>query len=618
METSPNISKGGKDVNQSECQIPGEEELDDALCNKDPNANWGTEPNFNLNLNLTSSRNPCPVTETSKRHGGTKKDEGNKGSGKSAVKVAVIKETGKWATTVKTTLMSQGEKDDPSRQKSKIPALSRSPTAERPVNSRGEQRLKSPNPKHTPTLSPKTHTHSSMAASPKPNRLGQTTTASSLTTAEGLKTQRAEPASILNRKPQTNDMTAKSINKVMSQKIQSGRKEDGGRESILKTQSPQTRHAPVNPNVHSQKGDTKITSPKPTNQTPTLTGKTLKPDLGSTTVKSNEQASRDTGTHNSAMSSISPKLQNQRVEKALLSTKTLQQSSLSPNSSTQRKVTGTRSSDRLDTKENLGSNDSSSGCLLKTSSKSSTNSKATTVTTDSLDSQSGNHLKVSPHSNTTSGSKDSLDSKSGSTSKTSLGSKDSLDSKTGSNSKASSDSKTGMGSRDSLDSKTTTENKGNKSGLDSKTAMVSKSGLGSKDDPSKTQSPSASFNPRCIPNIKLVSESNFSSGSDVLSNSKPGLVQLTSTPALVATGPKKNHDVSVFSTSSGHNDNNLTGSTPGSASRSPGPGKSLGSIPSGPSREVLKSPGSAPGNYLYTFKGSKPPKLTFADLLIFS
>lgn len=617
METSPNVSKRGKGVNQSESPIPGEAGLEDDLCNSDLNANWGTEPNFNLNLNLTSPSNPRTPTETLKLHGGTKKDEGNTGGGKSGVKVTVNKEMGKWASTVKTTLMSQGEKDDPTQQKSKIPALSRSPTAESSANSRGEQRLKSPNPKHTPTLSPKTHTHSSTAASPKPHRLEPTTVASCPTTAERLKTQRAESASVLSPKPHTpqpNETTSKSTNKVTGQKIKPNRKEDGGRESSLKKQLQQTLHVPVNPNTHSQKGNTnKITSPKPASRTPTLAGKIHKPDPATTTVNSNEQASRESRTH-CETSSINPKLQSQRAETALLGTKNPQQSSLSPKLTTQKH--------------------SSAGSLSKNSSKTSSNSKATTVTMDSLDSQSGNHLKASPHSKTTAGSRDSLDSKSGSTSKTSWGSKDSLDSKTGSSSKASSDSKAGMGSRDSLESKTTTEIKVNKTGLDSKTAVSSKSGLGSKDDPDP---PSVSFNPRWSPSFKHGPESNFSSSSAVLSSSNPDPIHLTSKPALIGSGSDKNHDVSVFSSSSGNNDNILSGFStkpspnarsesdscksgpvrsssksaladlssslalsprPGSASRSPSPGKNLGSVPSGPSREVLRSPSSAPGNYL--------------------
>lgn len=605
METSPNLSKHGKGVNRSESQTPEEAGLVDDLCISDLNDNWGAEPNFNLNLNLTSPSNPRPPTEALKLHGGTTKDEGNTGGGKS-----VNKEIGKWASTVKTAL-SQGEEDDSTRQKSRLPALCRSPTAETSVNRRGEQRLKSPNSKDTPTLPPKTHTQS-----PQPHQH----IVSGPTTAERLKTHRADSAIVLSPKlhtAQPNETTAKSTNKVTGQKIKSNRKEDGWREGSLKTQSPQTLHVPVNPNTRSQKGNTTITSPKPTSRTPTLAGKTQKPDLATTTVKANEQATRGARTH-CETSSISPKLQNQRVEMTLLSTKTPQQSSLSPKLTTQKNITVTKNSDMPDSKENLHSKNSSAGSLSK-SSRSSSKSKATTVTMDSLDCHSGNKLKAIPHSKTTVGSRDSLDSKSGSTSKTSWSSKDSLDSKTGSNSKASSYSKTGMGSRDSLDSKTTTEIKLNKDGLDSKTAVTSKSALRSKDDPDP---PLVSVTPD--------SESNFSSSSDIHSSSITDPVQLTSQPTLTGSGSDKNCDLSTFLSSSGPNNNNLNPNTttetdsyksgpiqsssksalpdlpsslalspsPESAIRSPGPGKNLGSVPFGPSGESLRSPSSVPGNYL--------------------
>ncbi|XP_045919959.1 G protein-regulated inducer of neurite outgrowth 1 [Micropterus dolomieu] len=135
METSPNVSKCDEDVVQSECLIPGEAGLADVPANTNSKANWGAEPNFNLNLNLASPRNPHSATETSKLHGGNKKHNGNKGGGKPGSKGAVSMETDKSASTLTTSV----ERDDPSKQKSKIPALSRSPTAEAFVNSRGSK-----------------------------------------------------------------------------------------------------------------------------------------------------------------------------------------------------------------------------------------------------------------------------------------------------------------------------------------------------------------------------------------------------------------------------------------------------------------------------------------------
>ncbi|KAI4786870.1 hypothetical protein KUCAC02_036840 [Chaenocephalus aceratus] len=46
---------------QSEDLIQDGAGLADALGNTDPNANLGAEPNFNLNLTLTSQSNPRPA-----------------------------------------------------------------------------------------------------------------------------------------------------------------------------------------------------------------------------------------------------------------------------------------------------------------------------------------------------------------------------------------------------------------------------------------------------------------------------------------------------------------------------------------------------------------------------
>ncbi|XP_075948277.1 uncharacterized protein gprin3a [Anarhichas minor] len=630
METSPNISKHGKDDIQSEGPIPEEEELANALGNADPNINWGAEPNFNLNLTLTLPRNPRPTTETSKPHGGNKMDDVNKGGG---AKGAVATETGKSASTLTTPVTSPGERDDPWPLKSKIPAVSLSPTAEAPVNSRREQRLKFPNPKRTSTLGPKTH--GNMAASPKPHRGEETTIAGGPRTTERVKpqVQRTEPASTLNPKPNiapTTGLTTKTTNKItVAPKMQTHRKEIS-----LETQSPKSLHLPICLNVHNPKGDSNVISPKLANRTPTMSTKTPKQDSGSTR--------HDSRTPISEMPPVEPKSPNQRTETALLSTKTPQTSSLCPKPPTQRKASGTRNRNASGSKENLDGKDSSAGSGSKTSSKSSSNSKAV----DSLDSKKGSDFKASPNSKTAMGSKDSLDCKSGSASKTSWGSKDSLDSKTRSNSKASPNWKSGLGSGDSLDSKTAIEIKPSKTSPDFKTVVGSKSGMGSKDnlDP-KTLSPSDSknsFNLKTSPRFKPPSELNLSCNSGVLSSSKPCL---TSKPSLLASGSNMDLVGSVSPSSprtglSGSKDNNIkaassstklspdpkaTGSDcskPGpvrssskstladlspsltlspqlsQASRSPGsgPGKTLASSLAGPHREVVRSPGSAPGS----------------------
>uniref|UniRef100_A0A3B4WAH8 G protein-regulated inducer of neurite outgrowth C-terminal domain-containing protein n=1 Tax=Seriola lalandi dorsalis TaxID=1841481 RepID=A0A3B4WAH8_SERLL len=622
MQTSPDVSKREKEVGELECPIPGEAGFADALVNTVPNANWGAEPNFNLNLNLTSPSNPRPAAETLKLHGGNKKSNGDKGSGKHGTKEVAIAATGKSTSIVTTTQTSPGERDDPSQQKSRIPALCRSQTAEASVNSRGDQRLKSPNPKHTSTLSPKTNTRSNMAASPKPCRVDQTASATSPRMTEKVKTQTlgVESASISNTRPHpglTTKIATETTNKItVSLKMQMNRREDGGNEINIETRSPKT--LPVSP-----KGDSNIVSPKLVSRTPTVTTQTQKQDTASTTTKSSERASHDS-----------------KAESALLSAKTLQLSSVSPKPSAQRRATGTKNSNMSGSKEYLDGKDSSAGSGSKTSSKSSSNSKATTMTKDSLDSKIGTDSKASPDTKSTMWSRDSLDSKSHSASKTSLGSKDSLDSKNGSNSKASPNSKSRMGSRDSLNPKTTIENKtssGPKISLDSKTVVGSKSGMGSKDHPDpKAQTPPDS---KTSPSFKPGPELNLISSSNALSSSKPGPTRSSSKPTLTASGSKTDLVRSISPSSSGtglsgSKDDNFKAAgscskpgpnpkagsestkpvpvrsssrsalenlssplalspRPGSASKSPGsgPGRSFGYYLSGPSKEVQRSPG---------------------------
>ncbi|KAG7215206.1 hypothetical protein INR49_022705 [Caranx melampygus] len=248
--------------------------------------------------------------------------------------------------------------------------------------------------------------------------------------------------------------------------------------------------------------------------------------------------------------------------------------SVSPKPSAQRKATGIKNTTVSGSKEYLDSKESGAGCGSKTSSKSSSNSKVTTMTKDSLES------KTSPDTKSTMGSRDSLDSKSHTASKTSLGSKDSLDSKNGSNSKVSPNSKSRMGSRDSLDSKTATEIKasaGSKIGLDSKTALVLKSGTGTKDEPDpKAWTPPDS---KTSPGFKPVSELNLISSSDAISNSKSGPTRSTSKPALMTSGSKTELVRSISPSSSrtllsGSKDNNLK--AVGSCTK-PGPDTKAGS-----------------------------------------
>ncbi|KAF3837520.1 hypothetical protein F7725_004984 [Dissostichus mawsoni] len=420
---------------QSEVLIQEGAGLADALGNTDPNANLGAEPNFNLNLTLTSQSNPRP----SKKGG-----------------VA---------------------KDDSSRQKSKIPALCLTPTA--------EQFLKSPNPKCTSTLNPKTHSNIAL--------------------------------------------------------------------------SPKTLQLPVTPDFHSQKEDSN--RPKSVNQTPI-----------STKAQKQDPARQESRTHSSETT----------------------KSQTYPKPSTQRNSSGTRSRNTSGSKEKPEGKDSSVGSRSKTSSN------------------------ASPDPKTATGPKESLGSKSRSASKTSLGSKDSLDSKTGINSKASPLCKSGTGSRDSLDFKTATEIKVSKNSPDSNRDVGLKSGMGSKD------------------NLDLKNPSN----SQASSRLKPGPTRSTSKPSLVASGSKTDlvESATHLSSRTGPKDLKLNEASssakttpdpkagfdysnsgpvrsssklaladwspssslpprpsPGNRSPAYGSGKTLGSSPTGPTREVLKSPGSAQG-----------------------
>ncbi|XP_068443916.1 uncharacterized protein gprin3a isoform X2 [Clinocottus analis] len=576
--------------------IPEEAELANDLGNADPNANWGVEPNFNLNLTLTAPSNPRPAADTSKPHGAKNKDDGNKGGG------------AKGASVPTTPVTSPGESNDPWRLKSKIPTVSLSPTTEAPVNSRGEQWLKSPSPKLTSTLG--TKTHGNATASPKPRRVEQTTAAG-----PGVKPQVQEPAGVSNPKPHgapTPGPTTKTTNKMaVCPKVPTHRKDVG-----LDTESPKTLHLPVSLNVHNPKGDARVISPKLANRTSTTSTKTPKQDPGST-----RQDSR------TPSSDTAPKSPNQRAEAALLSAKTPRTSSLSPKPSTQRTASATRTRNASGSKEKLNSKDSSAASGSKTSSKSSSSSKAV----DSLDSKNGSAFKVGSNSKTPMGSKDSLDSKGGSGSKTSWGSKDSLDSKTGSNSKAGCNWKSGLGSGDSLDSKTDNEIKPSKSSPDFKTVVGSKSGMGSKDnlDP-KTQSP---LDSKYSLSLKPPSELNLGSNSGFLSSSKPSLLDSGSNKDIVGSvspssprtglsGSKVNHLKAAGSSAKlspepkgsdstkpgpirSNSKSALANSSPsltlshrpGPAGRSPGSGtgKPLGSSPAGPHREVARSPSSAPG-----------------------
>ncbi|KAM7376945.1 hypothetical protein PAMA_013633 [Pampus argenteus] len=537
METSPNISKHGKDVVQSECQNPGEAGLAEALGNTYSNVIKGAEPNFNLNLNLTSPSNPC-----TKLHGGKKKDVGNRLGGRPGAKGAVTTETNKSASTLTTTVTSPGERDDPTRNKSKFPALSRSPTAKTLVDSKGEQRLKPLNPKHTPTL---------MVTSPKPRRVEQTTITNIPRMTERVKTQ------------------------------------------ILKSESVSV----LSPESH-------INSVKLASRSPTINPKTVKSDPSSTAAKTNEQNRYDSRTRSSEMSSVDPKSQSQRAEPALLNTKTTQLSSLSAKPSTQRKartINKPGSKENLDSKD-LSAD---SGCKSSSNSKGTIASKDTCNnktspnlktlgmgSRDSLSSKSGSASKTSW------GSKDSLDSKFGLNSeatpnlKSRIGSRDSLDAITSPDSKTGMGSKSGTGSKDNLDPKNLKISPNRKPGSE-----LNLSSDLSSSKPSSTRSTSASGS-----KINFVTSVSPSSSRTGLSGSKDENLKAAASsakhPDLKASSYSSQPGSLQSSSKSALADlsTSLTLSpTLGSVSRRNGPGPGKG--PScGQSKEVQKSPGSYPGS----------------------
>ncbi|XP_063325743.1 serine-rich adhesin for platelets-like [Pelmatolapia mariae] len=607
METSKNLLKRQRDIIQSEGPVTREDGLEDNLCNIDANTQLELEPNFNLNLNLTSPSNPRPFIESSKLHGGQKKDNVTKGGEKPGVKVAVSMS----ASILTPTVTSPGERDDPSRQKSKIPALSRSPTAKPTVRCRDEQLLKSPNIKHAPGLSTKMHT------SLKPQQMEQTTMASSPKSTESIKIQ-----SLNSTKSLTAGLTTKTTNKItVNLSMQSNQKEDGGK--VIKTPSPQTLHLPVSPQIPNQKAEAKAISSKLANQIPTVE---VNQNPAGITSKSNPKTGHDSRTHSSEISSTATKSPSQRGESVLLSNKSPLLTSVSPKPSTQKKATGTVNSNTTQPKENLESKDSSAGFGCKTNSKFSSNSKGTTVSKDSLVSKTGTDSKASHNSKAQMGSRNSLDSKSGSASKTSSDSRDSLDLKNDF-------------TRDSTDSRNMSDIKPNKTTQESKTAGASRISIRSKDGQDPKSLPDSKINLQTSPTAKCGTASSSDASSNYkaeptrstsistlttssskidlvrsvspssirtsLSGSKDGNLKTSASSTKQGTDPKAGSNISksgpVHSTSKlalRDLPSSLTLSPrPGSASRSPGScaGKTLDSNPLGPHRDAQISPGSAPG-----------------------
>lgn len=324
------------------------------------------KPNVNLNLNPVSSFHPHHTMDTSVLDGQNQNYLEAKPEGESVTATIETVKSGSLGTPV----VSSVEKDHVLQQKSKIPALACSPMSDSQLNRKGVQMLKSPNPKHTPTLSPKTLSNSKMAANPSNVKI--TEREKSQVHKESESSSIPNPHSIVTRE-ETTKTTYKSLKINTRQKGES--------------EINQNTHLPTTSVSQNLKEDSKLA-----NQTPTLTTQSQKPVSTVTTP--------DEKTENcpSCEGPTRSKLQNQRDGTVLLGTNNPKFSSLSPKPSTERKNTGTTIRNASRSKENITSKDSSITSSSKTQSK------------------------------------DSLDSKSGLVSKTSLGSKDSLDLKTGSSS----------------------------------------------------------------------------------------------------------------------------------------------------------------------------------------
>lgn len=271
----------------------------------------------------------------------------NKPEMKVVAKVGVTTETGKCGLQ-ETPVVSPVERDNVFQQKSKIPSLACSLMSEDQLNRRGIQRLKSPNLKHIPTLSPKAFSHSKMAENP-----------SNLTVIEKEKSEVCkESASVSIPSPHdtnTREETTKTANKIL--KLNASQKGEG--EISHNTHSPSTS---VRQKV---KEDSKFA-----NQT----------------LKTN--------------------IENQRDGTVLLGTKT----SKSPKMSTERKTTGTTTKNASRSKENSNSKESSSATNSKPQPKDTLDSKSVSVSKTSMGSKDSLDLKTGSSSNSKSGkgSRDSL------------------------------------------------------------------------------------------------------------------------------------------------------------------------------------------------------------------
>lgn len=325
MELLPNSSKHAKDVIQS-----GHSGYADSKGKRESSANLNLNPVSSFHLHQTMDS--AVLDEQNQNYLEAKPE------GKAVAKVAVTIETGKCGL-MGTPLVSPVERDNVFQPKSKIPALTSSLMSEDQLNRRGVQRLKSPNLKHTPTLSPKALSNTKKADNP-----------SNLTVDEKEKSEvHKESASVSIPNPHTintREETTKTAIKIL--KVNTSQKCEG--------EISQNTHSSTTSVRQKVKEDSKLG-----NQTPTL--------------KTN--------------------IENERDGTVLLGTK----NSKSPKMSTEKKNTGTTSKNASRPKENINSTASST----KHESKDNLDCKSGPVSKTNLGSKDSSDLKTGSSSNSKSG-----------------------------------------------------------------------------------------------------------------------------------------------------------------------------------------------------------------------
>lgn len=333
MELLPNGSKHVKDAIQS-----GDLGYADSQGKRESNANLPFNPTVNLNLNPVSSLHPHQTMDSSVLDQQNQNYLEAKPEGKAVAKVAV------------TTVVSPVERDNVYQQKSKIPALACSLMSEDQLNRRGVQRLKSPNLKHTPTLSPKALLNIKMAEHP-----------SNLTVIEKEKSEvRKESASVSIPNPHTintREETTKTGNK------------------FLKLNTSQKGEGEISQNTHS------LTT-------------SVRQKIKEDSKLANQTAALKTNIENESDGTV------------LLGTKNYK----SPKTSTERKNTGTTTRNASRSKENINSKESTSASSSKPQSKDNLDSKSGSASKTSMGSKDSLDLKTGTSSNSKAGkgSRDSL------------------------------------------------------------------------------------------------------------------------------------------------------------------------------------------------------------------